>query len=139
MNTQIAYSKILYKYQLEEDFEYQLSFNAIGLAQEEVGNDFVSITKDGLLKIKRRYAWDGASGPTIDTKNTMMASLIHDAGYQLMREGLISRANKDLFDKELRLVMLLKGAMPLRADYYYLAVKRYGYPATIESKTILTA
>ena len=37
--------------------------------------------------VRRGYAWDGASGPTIDTKDSMKATLIHDVLYQVMREG----------------------------------------------------
>ena len=44
----------------------------------------------GHLIIKRSYAWDGPSGPTIDTKNFMRGSLVHDALYQLMRHEHLS-------------------------------------------------
>ena len=36
--------------------------------------------------VEKDYAWDGPSGPTIDTSNSMRASLVHDVLYQAMRE-----------------------------------------------------
>ena len=32
------------------------------------------------------YRWDGASGPTIDSEDSMQASLFHDVVYQMLRE-----------------------------------------------------
>ena len=46
----------------------------------------MSLNESGCLQIAAGYAWDGASGPTIDTRNSMIASLVHDALYQLIRE-----------------------------------------------------
>ena len=40
-------------------------------------------------KVKQGYAWDGASGPTFDTKSSMRPSLVHDAFCQMMRSRLI--------------------------------------------------
>ena len=34
---------------------------------EDFDSDFLNITKSGMLIIKKGYAWDGASGPCIDT------------------------------------------------------------------------
>ena len=55
--------------------------------------------KDGVLIIQPKYAWDGASGPTLDTKNTMTPSLVHDAFYQLIREEVLPRKYKENADR----------------------------------------
>ena len=48
------------------------------------------ITLDaGVLTIHAGYAWDGASGPVVDTVNSIRATLVHDAVYQLMREMVL--------------------------------------------------
>ena len=70
-----------YKYQLADDYTIQIDTKP----PEEIETQFISLSIDGLLTIKDGYAWDGPSGPTIDTPNFMTPSLVHDAIYQLMR------------------------------------------------------
>ena len=47
---------------------------------------FALLSRDGLW-VYEGYRWDGASGPTIDTEDSMQGSLFHDVIYQMMREG----------------------------------------------------
>jgi len=68
-----------YKYQLAK--EYQHVTDIFGF---EIDTEFIALNKTGLLTIKRGYAWNGASGPTVDTKSSIRGSLVHDALYQLM-------------------------------------------------------
>ena len=77
----IFYSKG-YKYQLKR--EYSLLTRIC--PDDDIQTLFVTLSKNGFLRIKTGYAWDGASGPAIDTRNFMRGSLVHDALYQLMRE-----------------------------------------------------
>ena len=88
---------------------------------------------NGLLTVEVDYAWDGASGPTIDDKTNMLPSLFHDALYQLMREGLLDRKYRLYADKLMRLHLLKCGMSRFRAWYYYQAVrifaKRRSYPS----------
>lgn len=61
----------------------------------DVVSDFVAIAA-GRLVIRAGYAWDGPSGPTLDTASAMLPSLVHDALYQLIREGVLDvRHRKD--------------------------------------------
>ena len=81
-----------YKYWLAE--EYQVKVSIIpenNVPKDKTTKSFIELTTDGVLTIKKGYAWDGPSGPTLDTKNSMRASLFHDALYQLMRENHIPR------------------------------------------------
>lgn len=43
--------------------------------------------------VKKGYAWDGASGPTFDTRGSMQAALVHDVLYQCMRLDYITYGN----------------------------------------------
>ena len=70
-----------YKYQLMKDYHVQIDIKP---AQDIIFN-FVSLSSGGLLTMNKAYAWDGPSGPSIDTRNFMRGSLVHDALYQLMR------------------------------------------------------
>lgn len=76
-----------YKYQsVNNEISYQLiSFRP----DKAVRTTFCTLGKKGVLVIKPGYAWDGPSGPTIDTDNFMIGSLIHDVLYELMRNELV--------------------------------------------------
>lgn len=63
-----------------------------------VATDWAQLLADGTLVVPRGYCWDGASGPTLDTKATMVASLVHDVFYQMMREGLLPEGIKPQAD-----------------------------------------
>ena len=82
----LHYKKRKYKYQVYEDFSIQT-----GIRDIDAASDFIWLHPDGVLNISKGYAWDGASGPTWDTEDSMIASLVHDALYQLMREGKLDR------------------------------------------------
>ena len=122
-----------YKYNLhsEEYFETGLS----------VGNPkdlgFVTITQDGILTVKKSYAWDGPSGPTIDTKTFMRGSLIHDALYQLIRERVLPMSDRERADQILKEVCLQEGMPNWRAWYVYKVVRLAG--ASSANPDLLTA
>lgn len=73
-----------FKYQLTEDFCIMTAIQP----EETVEWLFVTLCDDGLLIIKRGWAWDGPSGLTLDTKNSMVAALVHDALYALMQKKI---------------------------------------------------
>jgi len=96
-----------------------------------VGNDYVWIGVDGVLHVSKDYAWDGPSGPTIDTPDFMRASLVHDALYQLMSEGYISKKFRKHAD-QLFFNILREDKMPwFRAAYSWLAVRLFGWTSLI--------
>lgn len=123
-----------YKYQLVESATFRTSIHPV----EHVSTPFIVLKTDGTLTIKRGYAWDGPSGPTIDTKNFMRGSLVHDALYQLMREGHLDEAIcRDIADKLLRQMCREDGMSAIRAWWVYQAVKRFGKSsATVKRKTL---
>ncbi|MDF5607407.1 hypothetical protein P3745_24975, partial [Vibrio parahaemolyticus] len=57
-------------------------------------SSYLSLSEQGLLTIKKGYSWDGVSGPATDTRNLILASLVHDELYQLMREELPPQSNR---------------------------------------------
>ena len=80
----------------------------------------------GVLTIQPGYAWDGPSGPTIDTPDSMRGSLIHDIFYQMMREGLIHKRWRKRVDKELLRITRQDGMPRWRAYPWYWAVRISG-------------
>lgn len=112
-----------YKYQLEEDYLHETGLTPT----EPGGNRFVHITLGGQLIIRAGYAWDGASGPAIDTLTFMRGSLVHDALYQLMRIGVLSKDDhRRASDQILREIVLEDGMWKVRAWWVYQAVRVFG-------------
>ena len=87
-------------------------------------NKYIAIL-NGRLLIHAHYAWDGPSGPTIDTKTFMRASLFHDALCQLIGEGLLDKKYRKYADQLLRKIALEDGMNKFRAWYVYMAVRAY--------------
>ncbi len=123
-NDRICYRKLhRYKYQLMEPYEYKTELSGRPGA---VDRGWVVLEADGLLKMRERYAWDGPSGPTIDTKNFMRGSLVHDALYQLMREGPLGQDQRKYADQLLRKICREDGMAWLRVAWVYAAVRAFG-------------
>lgn len=124
MRPQIKY-KSGYKYQTVVDYTV---FVAI-FPKQDIETHFLILTKDGTLKIKNGYAWDGPSGPAIDSKNFMRGSLVHDALYQLIRTGLLSANVRLIADQELRKICLEDGMWRVRAWWVYRSVRWFAASA----------
>ncbi|MFM2120146.1 MAG: hypothetical protein RL722_1614 [Pseudomonadota bacterium] len=115
-----------YKYQLREDFVVDIPLQQV----RDIRTDYIELTPQGRLTIRKGYAWDGPSGPTIDTRNFMRGSLVHDALYQLMRERHLNLdQHRQPADRILELMCREDGMWWLRAWWVYLGVHYFGRPA----------
>jgi hypothetical protein len=111
-----------YKYQLAETFFLQTDIRP----GADIITSYVLLSRDGALCILSGYAWDGPSGPAPDTPDFMRASLVHDALYQLMREGHLDPAEwRDDADKLLRTLCIEDGMPHLEAELAYMAVRGF--------------
>jgi hypothetical protein len=114
-----------YKYQLAED--YFIETRLLGI-QETYATPFAKLEPKGKLTLKQGYAWDGPSGPTIDTDNTLEASLVHDALYQFMAEGFLDEDYYRLpADKLLEDLLKEKGMRWWRRMLWFRAVRIAGH------------
>lgn len=111
-----------YKYQVSRIYRIKLAIRPIA----EVRLPLVEMDLDGELRILPGYAWNGASGPTWDTLNSMAGSLVHDVIYQLIRLGHIAPECKEYGDAVLRDICVEDGMMKLRANYWRWAVVTFG-------------
>jgi len=109
-----------YKYQLVEDEIFQI--NILGF---NIRTQFIDLWPNGKLIVKSGYAWDGASGPTIDTKSSMRASLGHDALYQLMRNRLLPFSARPHVDDLMLEWLLEDGMWKLRAKLWRREVGKF--------------
>lgn len=118
-----------YKYQVARPYRIKLAI----VPYAPVRLRFVEMDMDGELRILAGYAWNGASGPTWDTLNSMTGSLVHDVIYQLIRLGLIAPGYKDYGDQVLHDICTEDGMWKLRADYWRWAVLTFGMGSCLPS------
>ena len=121
----IAY-KSGYKYQTKKSYTLKIHLTP----PADIITDGVRLNTDGTLWIKEGYAWDGPSGPTIDTPSFMRGSLVHDVLYQLIRKGHLDRKKyRKIADDILREICREDGMWVLRAWWVYKAVRWFGDPS----------
>ncbi len=125
-----------YKYQLAEDFEIQT-----GIAPRDgaLVHGFIILFDDGRLCVREGYAWDGASGPIADTPEVMRASLVHDALYELMRNGKLSaRDHRDTADRLFEKFCVEDGVSEITARIYYLGLLHgAAYYASAQARRVI--
>jgi len=109
-------------------YKYQITRDYYGILNQELEykgvfeDDFLIVSGRDLI-IKKHYASDGPSGPTIDTKTFMRGAFRHDAGYQLTRLGVYPESSRKLWDEQLRQDCKNDGMMNARAQWVYAGVR----------------
>lgn len=136
------YYKKGYKYQLAKIYTCQTNI----CPPKAIFSRYIDLDRSGLLTIYWGYAWDGPSGPTIDTKEFLEGSLVHDALYQLIRMGLLEPEWRIVADqmfkkickekcKKRKVNILRKGINYFRIWYMHQSVKYFaGYAADPKNK-----
>lgn len=110
-----------YKYQLHEDYSCESVIRGF-----TINHGYFSLGADGRLLIRAGYAWDGASGPTHDDKTNMRGSLVHDAHYQMMRDGFVPQSFEPVVDSQFEAMCREDGMGFFRAWYYHKGVQWFG-------------
>ena len=126
-----------YKYQLSETACFQTSVRVT----RRITTKFLELLPGGLLIIKEAYAWDGPSGPAMDTSAAMYGSVAHDALYQLMRERLLSQDWRDEADRDYKRFCIEAGMWKIRAAAHFDVLRTFGAPSADpkNERQILTA
>jgi hypothetical protein len=112
-----------YKYELLETYEVYVGITPMG---PEIIIDFIRLSREGVLSLRKGYCWDGPSGPAIDSKNFMRGSVVHDALFQLIRLGLLPSSRKADADRLLKRMLLEDGMSSIRANWVYAALALFG-------------
>jgi hypothetical protein len=124
-----------YKYQVFETFSIQTALRP----ETTISLDYITLDTFGLLTIYKGYAWDGASGPSFDTKSFMRGSCVHDAIYQLIYHELLPYSTKAYADDLLIFICNEDGMLELRQKWVHKAVEVGGDPRPSRIKPVLTA
>lgn len=123
-----------YRYQLTERVFVQTSIRP----DEDIITEYVSLLKSGLMILEKGYAWNGPNFPAVRTERSIIASLPHDGGYQLIELGLLNmmfRINLDWLLGELvsqpaegnsLKIFLLNHWRKIRGGYYFTVVDLFG-------------
>jgi len=136
----ITYYKGNYKYQLalsRTNIGVMTRPNGLWLmhelrftVQEDLETPYLALRKDSsgpsYLLIKNGYAWDGASGPTIDTRDTQTASLVHDALWQLIASGHLPESFRPATNNEFYYILRSRKVPRWRAKLWKFAVEKLG-------------
>lgn len=110
-----------YKYVLLRAYSIQTKI----IPTKEIILPYINLKINGNLLIKNGYAWDGASGITIDTDSSIRGSLIHDSFYQLMREKYLRKKNRLAADEILRDTCIEDGMYKWRANIWFFCVRKF--------------
>lgn len=146
MSERIYYHEGCYKYQLGLEYKLQLPFKPpTNILQKYLHLNVVrerlfTFGSDGLLTIKVGYAWDGPSGPTFDTSDSMRASLVHDVLYQMIGHKLLPLEFRDDADYLFYDILREDGMADFRAWAWCRAVRAFGEgPAVADEKPLKVA
>ena len=120
------YSKVNHphwKFKLDAPYAYDLHFQVF----DSIGSRWVSLLPRHLMLLASEYFWDGITGfpRWFQPRCMLRGSLIHDAGLQLIKEGLLSPTYRERFDEEFRLTCLEDGTPTWVANLAYNAVRLY--------------
>lgn len=115
-----------YKYQLAVDYRVTIPIYPL----TDIACQFISLSTTGDLVVKAGYAWDGASGPTIDSKSCMRGALVHDCLYQMMRQQLLPHSWRSKADDVLMQMCIEDGMFRWRAWLWRKMVGEFADPAS---------
>lgn len=112
-----------YKYQLDSDYIVAIP---LPYSDHNIDTEYVSLSGTGVLSIRKGYAWDGPSGPTLDTRNALRGSLVHDALYQLIRLGHLPQRYRDRADDIFYSILIEDGMTRIRAALWRKTLGLFG-------------
>ena len=127
-NHGVTYQKI-WRYKLKKDFciDYQKEFGLALTLRSNLSEPHFTLS-DTQLCAKEGYAWDGASGPVVQTKNSVRATLVHDIMCQAMasNRSIRTRKNRRTADRIFLRILKADGMSWPRRQIWYRAVRMFG-------------
>lgn len=141
MRSPISYSSG-YEYQLQSDCWFDTYINL----PEAIYTEYITLLPLGQLILRDGYAWNGPNFPAIHTRQSIIASLPHDALYQLISLGLLTDDWRKQADYLLASIvsapvegeLFLNKWRKIRGKYYFYAVDRFGCKYAHSVKSVVT-
>lgn len=127
-----------YRFQLTQTLTCQTGITVHGQSVEsasEPGSDglpFVRLDAEGNLAIHARYSWDGPSFIPGHARRMIRGSLVHDALYQLIRDGCfpVAEGIRGIVAREadilMRKLFLADGTPAVLAWFFYAVIRLFG-------------
>jgi hypothetical protein len=119
-----------WKYRLTTSYTFKCNMplklrptKKVGLGSNSLQDVVTYDPETDCLTIRAGYAYDGPSGPTIDTPSAMRPALIHDALYQLMRMGLLTEDAREWSDQVYRNELRANGVPWWRHSLHYVGLR----------------
>lgn len=109
-----------FKYVVAETFTVRTAIKGYNIIEP-----LSSLRPDGRLTVIMGYAWDGNSGPCIDTRSSLEASCVHDVLCDYVNQGLLPAALQPLVDQEYYTICVRKKMWWRRARWRMLAIRWY--------------
>ncbi len=109
------------KYYLRRMYRQDVGF----APPQDIITEYISFGMDRVLQLNRGYPYDGPSGPTIDTWDSLLPTVEHDAFYQLIRRGKLPTSYRKKADNRLYIANRACGMNWVRAKAWTWAVKRF--------------
>lgn len=138
IDTKVTY-RSGYKHQNDKMRVYQTDI----IPDKVVETRYITLNTDGRLFIMQGYAWDGPTGvPDIwGTRWLIRPSLIHDALYQLLREGMLPADWRRRADIEFKLACHADARWKWLGNTAYWFVRKFGKVAAdpASKRPVLTA
>lgn len=96
----------------------------------------IKIYSNGILVISEGFEFDGPSGPTFDTPQNLLPSLVHDALYELLRAGKLPQKHRKHADELMQTMMLELRTKHVKDKKFLvrLAAKPWYFTQTVRSK-----
>lgn len=117
----------VYKYRLLQDISGWVDLQD-KILEKPIHTKYCSLFTGGRIIGREGYAWDGASGPTIDTQSSMHCSLDHDILWQLIEEGYLDSSWYPVSNDHLESQGRTDGMWTPRAKLWNLSVTCLGRP-----------
>lgn len=126
----MKYSNVKHwRYKLVEDdyfvFPYRLDLGFGRLDLEFGMYELYYEVGESYIRVYKGYAWDGATGPVIQTETTKKASLVHDVLCQAIGEGLLPESNQKTADEIYRYIAEQEGMSIVRRNVHYWAIRLF--------------
>ncbi len=121
-----------YKYQLAANYHFQTTLRQ----RDPIVTAWITLDREGQLTILAGYAWDGPSGPTVDSACAMRASLVHDALYQLIGLHLLPTATRAHADRIFLELCEADGMGLVRRTVWHRMVRWFGPKGGSDDKPV---